>query len=90
MVIIDATFQPLGRFLVHDDLSIEEVLFLPFVSDEEVRNLEHNLHLKDSPFSTRLGVLLAAIATIYNVDPVASVIIHKLDEPPMEVEPEMD
>jgi hypothetical protein len=89
MVILDVSVPTLGRFFINDDLSTEEVLLLPSTTDEEMKILEESMQRKDAPWLFKSEVLLASLASVFNVDK-EFVTFHLNNEPDPISEPEQD
>lgn len=87
MVILEVTVPTFGRFFVHDDLSIEEILLLPSTGEDEVRVLQETMQRKDSPWALKSEVLLASLSTVFNVS-AEFVTFHRNKEPDPDTEPE--
>lgn len=68
MITLDVTVFPLGRFFVHDDYGIEEVLLLPSTGDEEIKWLEEVMKRIAVPYGEPRQTLLNALARTYRLD----------------------
>ncbi len=81
MVILEVSVPTLGRFLVHDDYSMEEVLYIPGIYEDspEVQTLGQILQENASPFRYYLNVLEASLVILYGA-PV-EVTVHTNNQP---------
>lgn len=81
MILLDCTIPNIGRVLLHDNYTLEEVLFVPGLDQSEIMLLESLLENKRAPWIAPHEALLAALASAYGIIP--QVVFHADNSAPV-------
>lgn len=83
MVVLDVTVPFLGRFEIHDDLSITDYSLLPQTTADEIATIVATMQSKAGFGRTPLDVLSATLSSLYLADPKHFIINNEVNVPPL-------